>query len=222
VPGQKLLDADLYVLTSSRTASGAEAFSYGMKNSGRATVVGETTAGAAHWTEAWDFPSLRIRADIPIARPINPVTKTSWERTGVEPDIETSADNALSVAHLEALKRIMERTTDNQQKAELAWDMVPLEAEASAFELTPEKMLEYTGEFDNGRYVVYVEDGHLRCLYEGREELTTIPLSADLFGFDDTDYYRARFERDDSNAVIGFRLLIKNSEPGPIKEKTGD
>jgi len=43
VPGKKLLDTDLYVLTSGRTFSAAEEFTYDLKNLDRATLVGETT-----------------------------------------------------------------------------------------------------------------------------------------------------------------------------------
>ena len=48
VPGRRLTGADVYVLTSSRTFSGAEEFTYNLKHLKRATVVGETTGGGAH------------------------------------------------------------------------------------------------------------------------------------------------------------------------------
>ncbi|HSY36621.1 MAG TPA: hypothetical protein VK814_12780, partial [Acidobacteriaceae bacterium] len=35
---------------------------------------------------------------VPVARPINPVTKTDWEGTGVTPDYKTSREDALSAA----------------------------------------------------------------------------------------------------------------------------
>ena len=44
---------------------------------------------------------------VPFARAINPVTKTNWEGTGVEPDVKVSAADALAVAlKLIAEKRI--------------------------------------------------------------------------------------------------------------------
>lgn len=45
---KKFGDKDIYVLTSNRTFSGAEEFSYNLKNLKRATIIGETTAGAAN------------------------------------------------------------------------------------------------------------------------------------------------------------------------------
>src|SRR5262249_7828932 len=48
VAGKRYLDRDVYVLTSRRTFSGAEEFTYNLKNLKRATIVGETTGGGAH------------------------------------------------------------------------------------------------------------------------------------------------------------------------------
>src|SRR5437763_407177 len=47
VPGNRLADKPVYVLTSAMTFSGAEHFSYDMKMLKRGTLVGETTGGAA-------------------------------------------------------------------------------------------------------------------------------------------------------------------------------
>src|SRR6201985_3330105 len=44
VPGNRLADKPVYVLTSGRTASAAEHFSYDLKMLKRATLVGERTA----------------------------------------------------------------------------------------------------------------------------------------------------------------------------------
>ena len=94
VPGPKAAGADLYILTSARTFSGAEEFTYNMKNLKRATVIGETTGGGAHPTGTrivqTDF-ILRV----PFARAINPVSKTNWEGTGVAPDIAVPGRGSL-------------------------------------------------------------------------------------------------------------------------------
>jgi C-terminal processing protease CtpA/Prc len=98
VPGTKVGGAKpVYVLTSSRTFSGAEEFSYDLKNLKRATIVGETTGGGAH-------PVRGMRVDdhfmvgVPFARAVNPVSKTDWEGTGVEPDVPAKAADALETA----------------------------------------------------------------------------------------------------------------------------
>jgi retinol-binding protein 3 len=35
---------------------------------------------------------------VPDARPINPISRTNWERTGVTPDVEVKSADALDVA----------------------------------------------------------------------------------------------------------------------------
>ena len=102
VPGPKAAGADLYILTSRRTFSGAEEFTYNMKNLKRATVIGETTGGGAHPTGTrivqHDF-ILRV----PFARAINPVSKTNWEGTGVAPDIAVPEAEAFDKAYAMAV-----------------------------------------------------------------------------------------------------------------------
>jgi hypothetical protein len=108
VPGNKLVDKPAYVLTSASTFSGAEEFSYDLKMLKRATLVGETTAGGAH-------PVSRHRIDdhfmigVPDARPINPISKTNWEGTGVEPDVKVKAADALETAEKLAATKLQKK-----------------------------------------------------------------------------------------------------------------
>jgi len=101
----KMLDQDVYILTSQNTASAAESFSCTMKHYNRAIIVGESTRGAAHWVETYKFPHLGIFLEIPVARPINPVTQKGWEGEGIHPDVEVVAEQALEKAHELILKR---------------------------------------------------------------------------------------------------------------------
>ena len=47
---------------------------------------------------------------VPSGRPINPVTKTNWEGTGVVPDIAVTADKALDEAHRRALDDVSSKS----------------------------------------------------------------------------------------------------------------
>lgn len=97
VPGSKLADKPLYLLTSSRTISGAEHFSYNFKMLKRATLVGETTGGSAHSGVIYRVGD-RFGIAIPEARPINPYSRSDWEGVGVEPDVKVNAADALATA----------------------------------------------------------------------------------------------------------------------------
>jgi retinol-binding protein 3 len=97
-------DKPIYVLTSHDTFSGGEEFTYDLQALGRATIVGETTGGGANPND-----SFQLAADftvlIPIGAPVNPVTKTNWEGTGVKPDIDVPKVKALETAQDMALEK---------------------------------------------------------------------------------------------------------------------
>jgi len=97
VPGTRLADTPAFVLTSENTFSGAEEFSYNLKNLKRATLVGETTGGGAHPVDGHRIDD-HFTIGVPFARAINPVSKTNWEGTGVTPDVPAKASEALEVA----------------------------------------------------------------------------------------------------------------------------
>jgi hypothetical protein len=97
VPGARFgAEKPVYVLTSKRTFSAAEAFAYDLQALKRVTVVGERTAGGAH-----PYENVKLDAHfvlwLPIARSVNPITGTNWTG-GVQPDVEVKADDALETA----------------------------------------------------------------------------------------------------------------------------
>jgi retinol-binding protein 3 len=87
----------VYVLTSSRTFSGGEEFTYNLKSLKRATIVGETTGGGAHPVRGRRIDE-HFMIGVPFARAINPITHTNWEGVGVEPDTKVGAGKALETA----------------------------------------------------------------------------------------------------------------------------
>lgn len=97
LPGKRMTTTPVYVLTSHRTFSGAEEFSYDLKNQKRATIVGETTGGGAHPVSGHVVADY-FNVNVPFATAINPVSKTNWEGTGVEPDVKVPAADALATA----------------------------------------------------------------------------------------------------------------------------
>lgn len=109
---------EVYVLTSNRTFSGGEEFTYNLKNLKRATIVGETTGGGANPGRTVRL-NAHFRAFVPIGRAISPITKTNWEGTGVTPDVAVSKDLALKTAHLMALNKVLAKTSDEEFKNNL-------------------------------------------------------------------------------------------------------
>lgn len=105
LPGPRLATQPVYVLTSKRTFSGAEEFAFDLKNQKRATIVGETTGGGAHPVSGHPVADY-FMVGVPFAESLDPVTKTNWEGTGVEPDVKVSADDALDTAEKLANEKI--------------------------------------------------------------------------------------------------------------------
>lgn len=98
VPGRRFGGTKpVYVLTSARTFSGAEEFTYNLKNLKRATIIGEVTGGGAHPVAGHRIDE-HFMIGVPFARAINPITHTNWEGIGVKPDIAVPAKEALETA----------------------------------------------------------------------------------------------------------------------------
>jgi hypothetical protein len=128
VAGKRYLNKDVYVLTSKRTFSGAEEFTYNLKNLKRATIVGETTGGGAHPGGGFRI-SEHFGMFVPTGRAISPITKTNWEGTGVTPDVSVPSDQAFVVARLMALKKSLTTLTNPELKVRMQDEIAKLEKE---------------------------------------------------------------------------------------------
>lgn len=199
VAGPTMTDVDLFVLTSARTFSGAEEFTYNIKNLKRGTIVGETTGGGAHPVYRAVFPSLKVAMSVPYARAINPISGTNWEGTGVAPDIEVAAEEALDTAYIEALKRLRERATDDDRWG-LDWAIQGLDAKLHPVDVAPEVLASYSGTY--GPRVISVEDGALVYQREGRPAMRGVPITETLFGFEDAPQLRLEIVLDEQGVPI--------------------
>jgi hypothetical protein len=97
VAGSLLTDKPVYILTSSRTYSAAEQFSYDLKMLKRATLIGEATGGASHDGVLHNLDD-HFAVGIPEHRPVNPFSDKDWAITGIEPDVKVRASDALATA----------------------------------------------------------------------------------------------------------------------------
>ncbi len=106
LPGKRLVDIDIYMLISKITWSAAEELCYNLKHLNRATLIGETTKGGAHPCK-WHNISNQFAISIPFGKAINPITKTNWQRCGVEPHIKMTGENVLDNVHKLALEKLL-------------------------------------------------------------------------------------------------------------------
>lgn len=108
VAGSLLAHKPVYILTSSRTYSAAEQFSYDLKMLRRATLVGETTGGANHAGVLHNLAD-HFAVGIPEHKPVNPYSDKDWALTGVAPDVRVKAADALATAEKLAESRLRRR-----------------------------------------------------------------------------------------------------------------
>ena len=200
VQGERMTDTDLYVLTSDRTFSGAEEFSYNLKNLERATIVGDTTGGGAHPVSRVIFEELSTGLGVPFGRAVNPITGTNWEGVGVIPDVAVPSAQALDKAHLMALETILEGQSDPRQAFAIEWAIAGLESKTSPVTVSPEVLASYAGSY--GPRTLTLEDGSL--IYQRGEgaRMRAIPMGESMFRFDELDYFRIEIVTDDSGQPL--------------------
>jgi len=193
-----LQNIPVYVLTAKRTFSAAEEFAYDIQSIKRGKIVGRATGGGAHQMNGFGVYE-RIGMLIPYSRPINPFTGTDWEGTGVKPDIEVNAVDALHTAHIDALKTLQQAAASELDKLDYEWS-IKLAAYyyKNPTPLTETEMLNIAGNYgkdtrifiDGGDLVAEVDLGSLRRFKMQRldelvfkvDENTIVILSKDASG----------------------------------------
>jgi C-terminal processing protease CtpA/Prc len=209
VQGPRMSDVDLYVLTSNYTFSAAEEFTYNLKNMERATIIGDTTGGGAHPIEVKPFQNLSIGMSLPFGRAVNPVTGTNWEGTGIAPHIAVPQEQALDKAHLEALKKLLEKTEDADQQARYQWAIDGKNVKLNPVTVEASQLQKYAGQFGPRKF--WVEEGILQYQREDRPKYALIPMGDHKFMLDGLDYFRIQFVEAPTG---GFNEMIGQYDSG--------
>ncbi|KAJ3122666.1 hypothetical protein HK100_011894 [Physocladia obscura] len=107
----------VYILTSSKTFSSAEAFTFFMLDLELGQTVGETTSGGGHPCAFVRAGHDHFEASISVGRTFSPKTGLGWEKIGVPPTVPCAAGDAKDVAHLLCLKTVEARLAALQPPA---------------------------------------------------------------------------------------------------------
>jgi len=210
VEGPRLTDVDVYVLTSSYTFSGAEEFTYNLKNLKRGTIIGETTGGGAHPVDFKIFHYLNVGMSLPFGQAINPITGTNWEGTGITPNIEVPQEKALDVAHLKALEKLLEKVKDPKREAELKWAIEGKKVLLNPVKIEEKNLKIYAGQY--GPRKILFENGELYYQRENRPKYKLISMGDHWFMLDGLDYFRIQFVVDEKGKATE---LIGHYNSGP-------
>ena len=208
VPGRNMYETDLYVLTSSRTFSGAEEFTYNMKNLERATIIGETTGGGAH-PGGMRIAKHDFLVWVPTGRAVNPITKTNWEGTGIEPHISVPQEEALEKAHAMALEKLIEKTEDEEKKKALSWALDGIKAKIDPVEIDRSILNKYVGKYTRGDVVL--KNGQLYFMM-GSTKMPMVPLTERFFFLEGQSSIRVEFVEDEGEAA--YKIIVHFSDGG--------
>lgn len=197
LPGRRMDGVDLYVLTSGRTGSSAETFSYVARHSGRGTVIGERTAGAG-------IGGARLSVGYGLALFVpqfEMLTGPGFERSGVEPEVAVPQADALAAAHAMALRRLIARGGDAQAQREREWALEMMTA-ASRTAPASGELERYAGDFGTRR--VRVRDGGLVLLAVSGAETRLTPVAEHVFRAGEA--IRLRFEPDAEGRIVALTV----------------
>jgi C-terminal processing protease CtpA/Prc len=208
VPGRNMYETDLYVLTSSRTFSGAEEFTYNMKNLERATIIGETTGGGAH-PGGMRIAKHDFLVWVPTGRAVNPITKTNWEGTGIEPHISVPQEEALEKAHAMALEKLIEKTEDKEKKKALSWTLDGIKAKIDPVEIDRSILNKYVGKYTRGDVVL--KNGQLYFMM-GSTKMPMVPLTERFFFLEGQSSIRVEFVEDEGGTA--YKIIVHFSDGG--------
>lgn len=208
IKGKRMPDKPLYILTSNRTFSAAEDFSYNMQARKRATIVGETTGGGAHPGGAFPVEEMYMMF-VPVGRSINPITKTNWEGVGVIPEIKVSADKALDKAYLELLKSLKSKKNAPRNAD---WLMQGIEAKINPVQIDLETMQAFAGVYTH-RHVIFKD----KELFYQRPSLSKkirklTPLTKNLFAVEGIPFFRLEFVKDNTGKVTQVVGVYEDGE----------
>lgn len=184
VPGRRMPKTPLYILTSAATFSAAEGFAAPLQAVKRATIVGAVTKGGAN-------PGRYRRVDdtfdvfIPIGNTRIATDNSTWEGKGITPDIATSEDEALIVAHRTAVQRLASETQNGERKRELEWILAALSASQ------PRDLQQWAGRY--GTRVITFSGGALYQSVDNGPRRRLVAIDGSAFLVAGAEHVRLRF-----------------------------
>lgn len=201
LPAKRLTGKPVYVLTGSTSFSAAEWFAYTLKKLGRATLVGERTAGGAHPVDRKPVGT-DLFLQVPIGQIRDPVDRSDFEGQGVTPDHMVASADALTVAHRLALAELAKADPAKQPAAD--WFAPEL---AARVPLSATALKAIAGRYEGRR--IDLVGGKLLYTWRERLRLTLEPLGGDLLGLEGVRDFRFLIARK-GGKVVGLERINRD------------
>jgi len=186
----KMTSIPLYILTNNKTFSAAEEFCYDLQSLKRATIIGENTGGGAHGTFT-NEDGFGFRLSIPYCTAINPITKTNWEKVGVQPDIKVSSEMALDTTEMIVFDILKSNAKDSSELFNLNWDLELLKAQNHPIEVDIATLNSYAGIY--GERTFTFENGKLYYQRTGRPKFELEAMTPTIMKGKGNSYFKIEF-----------------------------
>jgi hypothetical protein len=206
VPGKRLEDIDIYILTSSVTFSAAEWMSYSLQNLKRVTIVGEKTAGGAHPIDRKVLPN-GFSANIPFGEVKDPITNSDFEGKGVTPDVLCKSEEAVNTSHLLALQKLASKNKDLSNN--LDWYIPVVKNRQKAINVDNAILKSYESKY--GKAELVLDGNNLYYKWNNKFTLLLTPLEKDLFLIDGIDSFRIKVISE-NNVVTGIKRIYEDGQ----------
>ena len=206
LPGKRMPDTPVYLVTSCTSFSAAEWFAFVLKKLGRATVVGEVTAGAAH-PVGRKVVDANFFVQTPIGVIRDPVDGKDFEGVGVKPHHRIEALKGVAYAHRLALKNLA--ADDEAKKAEYEWLAPVLAARLNPPKIPLSDLKRFVGAYEGRR--LSLRDGMLHYHWRDRFRISLEPLTATLFAAEGISEFRFELVRD-SGRVTALKRVERSGE----------
>jgi hypothetical protein len=206
VPGKRMEDIDIYILTSEITFSAAEWMSYSLQNLKRVTIVGEKTAGGAHPIDRKVLPN-GFSVNIPVGEVRDPITNTDFEGKGVVPDVLCKSEEAVNTAHILALQKLSSKNKDSLNN--LDWFIPIIKNRQKATHIDTSILMSYEGKF--GKSELKYENDNLYYKWNNIASFLLTPIDQDLFLLNGIDDFRIKVILD-KNGVTGIKRVYQNGD----------
>ena len=204
-----------FVLVGPGTASAAEEFAMHVVAFGFATLVGESTAGAAFRNSLFALPGGYVMS-VSVGRPVHAVTGGDWERVGVAPKVAVPVDKALVAAQAEAIAALLD-TLPVAERAESERILAYHRAEVAP--VTPALPLAaYEGRY--GERVVRVAGGVLTSSRSGRPAVPLRAVAPDTFAPETVPLQHFRFVAE-NGAVVALEVDFGNAPERAERQPVG-
>lgn len=206
VPGKRLADIDVYILTSGVTFSAAEWMSYSLQNLKRVTIVGEQTAGGAHPVDR-KIVTQGFSINIPFGEVKDPITGIDFEGHGVTPDVKCKSEDALNTAHLLILEKLLLKNKDSLSN--INWVIPVIKNKQKPATVDIKILKSYEGKYGKGQLIY--ENSNLYYIWNNTASFLLTPLQQDLFLVNGIDDFRIKMISE-KNSIVGIKRLYQDGQ----------